>query len=309
MGIRNKNISESPFFNVFLFSLFWALQIFISKLGFNAGAKAVSFTFQSAMVALIALSLYVLPKDYILVKNLPKKILSGLLLANAIHFGLGGFFSNSGVALTSAVNAGFLVKFALVTTTVLAWIFLKEKMTWVKFIAVLVMLFGNFLISTKGQSIIPQTGDLLIIVACICWSVGNILIRNTLKNNNSVGADIVTFLRPVAGIPVLLFFILLAPFYPTTIQSVFNVNFVDFRYLIYVIGNGVFTALLWIYLNRTLKVASASYMTMMSMMTSVFVAFLALVFLRETMNSAQILGAVLTISAGVITHYAGVAKG
>ena len=44
--------------------------------------------------------------------SLPRKILLGLLLANSIHFGVGGFFSNSGVALTSAVNAGFLVKFA-----------------------------------------------------------------------------------------------------------------------------------------------------------------------------------------------------
>ena len=87
------------------------------------------------------------------------------------------------------------------------------------------------------------------------------------------------------------------------------VNLWDVRYIGYVVGSGVFTALLWIYLNRTLKVASASYMTMMSMMTSVFVAVLALAFLKETMNMSQIVGAVLTISAGVITHYSGVAKG
>jgi len=303
-----NSIINSPFLNVFLFSLFWAFQIFVSKLGYNAGAKPVSFTLQSAFVALIVLSLYVLPKHYKRVRDLPRNILIALLIANAVHFGLGGFFSNSGVALTSAINAGFLVKFALVTTTILAWVFLKEKMTWVKFIAVLAMLFGNFLISTKGQTIIPQIGDLPIIAACLCWSIGNIIIRHTL-NKNEVNADIVTFLRPVAGIPVLLFFILLTPFYPGPIQKMFMVNLWDVRYIGYVVGSGVFTALLWIYLNRTLKVASASYMTMMSMMTSVFVAVLALAFLKETMNMSQIVGAVLTISAGVITHYSGVAKG
>ena len=54
--------------------------------------------------------------------------------------------------------------------------------------------------------------------------------------------------------------------------------------------------------------ATASYMTMMSMMTSVFVAILAVLVLGETIVLAQILGGVLTILAGIITHYAGVAK-
>lgn len=302
-----KNLNNSPFWNVFLFSLFWALQIFVAKLGFMHGAKPVTMVFQSAIVALVVLSAYVLPKHIKSLKDLSKQVLIGLLIANAIHFGLGGFFSNFGNALTSAVNAGFLVKFALVTTTILAWIFLKEKMTWVKFIAVMIMLFGNFLISTKGQTLVPQIGDLLIIGACFCWSVGNIMIKNTLKNHN-VNSDVITFLRPVAGIPVLLVSLLLTPLYPGPVQKMFMVNLFDTQYLIYAVGSGVFTALLWIYLNRTLKVASASYMTMMSMMTSVFVAILALAFLKETMTISQLVGAILTISAGVVTHYAGIAK-
>ena len=54
--------SSLALINVTLFSVFWALQIFISKLGFNAGAKAVPFTLQSAFVALIILAIIVLPK-------------------------------------------------------------------------------------------------------------------------------------------------------------------------------------------------------------------------------------------------------
>jgi len=114
MTLPSIKKSKLAFLNVFLFSLFWALQILVSKMGFSAGAKAIPFTLQSAVVALIFLSVVVLPKNYKEIVSLPKKVLLGLLLANAIHFGLGGFFSNSGVALTSAVNAGFLVKFALV---------------------------------------------------------------------------------------------------------------------------------------------------------------------------------------------------
>lgn len=287
--------------NVTLFSIFWALQIFVSKLGFNAGAKAVPFTLQSAFVAFIVLAIIVLPKNLKNLLKIPQKVLLGLLLANAIHFGLGGFFSNSGVALTSAVNAGFLVKFALVTTILLAWIFLKEKMTLTKAVSALIMILGGYLISTKGQTIIPQIGDVLIILACLSWSIGNILVRKAIKNSN-ISSDIVSFLRPVAGIPVFLFFIFLSPFYPAQIRNAFTADYFNFSFFPYVLGSGIFTALLWIFLNRTLKVATASYMTMMSMMTSVFVAILAVSFLKEQITFAQIFGGILTITAGIVIH-------
>lgn len=293
--------------NVTLFSVFWALQIFISKLGFNAGAKAVPFTLQSAFVALIVLAMIVLPKNLKHLLKIPKKVFLGLLLANAIHFGLGGFFSNSGVALTSAVNAGFLVKFALVTTILLAWIFLKEKMTATKAISASIMILGGYLLSTKGQSLIPQIGDILIVLACFAWSIGNILVRKAIKDSN-ISGDIVSFLRPVAGIPVFLFFIFLSPLYPVQIRNVFTADYLNLSFLPYVLGSGIFTALLWIFLNRTLKVATASYMTMMSMMTSVFVAILAVLFLKEQIAPAQILGGLLTIIAGVVIHYSDIDK-
>ena len=299
--------SSAALINVTLFSLFWALQIFISKLGFNAGAKAVPFTLQSAFVALIVLAIIVLPKNLKQIINLPRKILLGLLLANAIHFGLGGFFSNSGVALTSAINAGFLVKFALVTTILLAWIFLKEKMTATKAISALIMISGGYLLSTKGQTLVPQIGDVLIIAACFAWSIGNILVRKAIKDSD-INGDIVSFLRPIAGIPIFLFFIFLSPFYPPQIRNVFTADYFNLSFFPYVLGSGIFTALLWIFLNRTLKVATASYMTMMSMMTSVFVALLAVSFLKEQITFPQIAGGLLTIIAGVAIHYSDIDK-
>lgn len=273
-------------------------------MAFGVGAKAVPFTLQSAFVALFFLSIFVLPKNYKTILQLPKKVCFALLIANAIHFGLGGFFSNSGVALTSAINAGFLIKFALVSTILLAWIFLKEKPTLTTLLALLLMIFGSYLISTKGQSIIPQIGDLLIILACFSWSTGNVLVKKALQDN-TISGDIVSFLRPVAGIPVLLLFVFLSPLYPPAIAEVFVANYFDLRYLPYVVGSGLFTALLWIYLNRTLKIATASYMTMMSMMTPVFVAILAIFVLGERIVTIQILGGLLILLASIITHYSG----
>ncbi len=294
--------AKLAFRNVTLFSLFWALQILVSKMGFSAGAKAIPFTLQSAAVALVFLSLLVIPKHYKEILALPKKILWSLLLANAINFGLGGFFNNIGVALTSAINAGFLSKFALVTTIIFAWLFLKEKLSVIKILAAAIMIGGSYLISTKGQVIVPQSGDLLVLLACAFFSLGNVLVRKTLRDEQ-VSGDVVSFLRPIAGIPVLLLFVWLAPLYPAPIQSVFVANYFDLRFYPYVIGSGIFTALLWLFLNRTLQVATASYMTMMSMMTPIIVTILAIMLLGEQIAPIQIYGGLLIIFAGIITHY------
>lgn len=293
---------QAPLVNVTLFSLFWALQILVSKLAFIGGAHPVTFTLQAATVALVALALAFLPRYWRQLSGLPRSVWGSLLLANAIHFGLGGFFSNSGMALTAAINAGFLVKFALVTTILLAWIFLEEAMTRTKILVVGMMVLGGYLISTKGQSIVPQLGDVLIILACLSWSTGNILVKKAL-NKQTVNGDLISLLRPVAGIPVLLLFVWLSPLYPGAVQSVFQINYGDWSLFWHIIGSGVFTALLWTFLNRTLQVASASYMSMMSMMTPVLVAVLAVWLLGEQLLWVQIFGGALTIAAGIIAHY------
>jgi len=298
------NSAKSPLFNVSLFSLFWALQILVSKLAFISGAHPVTFTLQAATVALVVLGLAFLPHYWRQLARLPRSVWGSLLLANAIHFGLGGFFSNSGMALTSAINAGFLVKFALVTTILLAWIFLREALTHTKILVVAMMILGGYLISTKGQSLVPQLGDVLIILACLSWSTGNILVKKAL-NQQAVSGDLISLLRPVSGIPVLLLFVWLSPLYPGAVQSVFQINYGDWSLFWHILGSGIFTALLWTFLNRTLQVATASYMTMMSMMTPVLVSALAVWLLREQLLWVQVFGGALTIVAGIITHYSG----
>lgn len=290
------------FVNVSLFSIFWALQIIFSKVAFQAGANPVAFTIHSGIVALVVLAIYILPRKAKQLIATPKIIIVELMLANAIHFGLGIFFCNAGTALTSAINAGFLIKFGLVTTTFLALIVLHEKMTFYKMIAVMGMLAGSFLISTKGKFTVPQIGDLLIILACLCWSTANVLVRKILKNSD-ISDEIVTLLRPVAGIPLLVAFVFLSPLYPEEIRGVFQINIFQIRFPFLVTASGFFLALLFLYLNKTLKVASASYMTMMSMITPVIVTILAVAFLNEDMVFIQVVGAVLIVSSGVATHY------
>jgi len=302
-----RKILDLPFTNVFLFSLFWALQLFFSKLAFQAGAHPVTFFLQSQLINWFILAIIVLPQKWKEIKNLNQIILKQIIIASTIHLGLGAVLANIGVAFTTAINAGFLVKFTLVTTLLIAWIILREKMTLPKISAAILMFIGVFLLSTKAQLIIPNFGDLLILAACFAWSTGNVLVRKILKNH-AVSGEAITFLRPIFGSPLVILFVVLAPFYPEKLKNVFQVNLLSLDYFVYVFIVGVFTALLMLFLHRTLKIASASYMSMMSMMTPVFTTLLAFIFLHERMITIQVFGAALIIGSSVVTHLMKVEK-
>jgi drug/metabolite transporter (DMT)-like permease len=303
---------NSPLFNVLLFSTFWAIQIFVSKLGLTAGVHVVSYQVQSALVALGSLTVFVLPSikaELVTLFEQQQGVFWRLFLANALHFGLGSGLSIIGIALTEAINAGFLVKLATLTTTLFAWLLLKERMTAFKALTLFVMLSGAYLLTTKAQTLLPRIGDLFILAACVCWSLGNVLIRKILRDQ-PVSAEAVTFIRPLAGLPVFLVLIWIVQLRPDWLGGLRDVlGWYAFTPsdMLYTLAGGLCLALTWSYLNRTLKIATASYMTMMSMVTPVIVSLLAILFLGEGMLPIQMAGAALIVLSGVATYYSDIA--
>lgn len=297
-----KVLLSAPLTNVILFSVFWALEIFTAKLAFLGGAHVVPFSIQSFLIALIILFLLLLPNKIKKLQKIPFSVLKWLLLASAILMGIGGFLGNVGIQLTTAVNAGFLTQFSTVTTTIFAWMILREKITFAKVLAIISILFGTFLLVTKGQLIIPHIGDLFLLFACVAWGFGPVLIKKMIKHE-SVDPDVASFLRPAAGIPVILFFIFLSPLYPPSIQQVFSVNIFEVKQGLYVLLNAVFIALTWFFVNRTLQVASASYTALLSSITPVLVALLAMNFLNEKLELIQFIGIIFILAASYIIQY------
>ncbi len=297
-----KQIINSPLFNVSLFAIFWAFQLFFTKLGFIAGANPVTFTIQSSVLNIAFFSLLLLPIRKRVFAGFTKKVFIVLVVAGIIHFSFGSILSNFGVALTTAINAGFMVRFALITTTFLAWIVLKEPLTKSKLLAVGVMLLGVYLVSTKGQMIGLHVGDLFIIGACFSWSLGNVLIKKVQKHNN-INPLTISWMRSVFGLPPLIIFVYAAAIVPSQLQKTFAVDVFNLKFIDYVLVSASFGALNTIFLYRTLAVASASYMTLMSNMTSVVVAVLAVLFLKEIMTTPDVIGAGLIILAGAMTYY------
>jgi len=290
-----------------MFSLFWAFQIFFAKLGFVAGANVLPFQVGMVVTALFTLVVLILPRsgpELIKLYKFHPGIFWRLYFANILQAGLGTCLSIIGIALTDAINAGFLVKLATITTILFAWLILNENISGLKAIIVFVMLFGAYLLTTKGQSLLPKVGDLIILGACVCWSLGNVLVRKILITQR-VNADVVTMQKPMAGLPVVLLLVGISVYFPSLpgrLKVVLNCCSFAPTNFPYVAGAGLCLGLAWIYLYRTLHVATASYMTLMSMATPIIVSLLAMVFLNERLIWVQIIGAGMIILAGVTIY-------
>ncbi len=291
-----------------MFSVFWALQIFFAKLGFNAGAEVLSFQLLSTIIAFVILVILILPgvkSQFSHLYTHQRALFWKLYFANGVQAGFGTCFALIGIALTDAINAGFLVKLTTVTTIIFAWALLKERLSALKVVTVLLMLLGAYLLTTQGQVIIPRIGDLYLMGACVCWSVGTVLVRRLLKDQ-PIQADVVTMQKPLASFPVILVLIGVSIFYSSTVgvfNQLFSCCLFSSQDLLYSLLNGFCMAMAWIFLYRTLKVSTASYLTLMSMLTPVIVSLLALTFLGETLVWVQIIGAALIILSGMVVYF------
>ncbi len=291
-----------------MFSVFWATQIFISKLGFIKGAQVIPYQIATTLIGLGGISILIVPgarREFsTLIKTKPR-VFWNLFGANVLQSGVGNILSLIGIALTAAINAGFLVKLSTVTTIFFAWIILKEKLTPLKIITMIVMLTGAYLLTTKGQTLLPRIGDLFILGACVCWSLGTAIVAKILKAH-SISPDVITIQKPFAGFPVffgLAAIIVLNPEFFTGFDKSLTCCSFSAEYVPYALGSGLSLALTWIFLLRTLDVTTASYMTMMSMMTPVLVSILAIIFLKESLIWIQILGVGMILISGVTVYF------
>jgi drug/metabolite transporter (DMT)-like permease len=295
-----------------MFSAFWAFQIFVAKLGFLAGAMVLPFQVAMVLTAMVTLAVLILPRSGTELSRLFKQnpaVFWRIYLANGLQAGLGTFLSIIGIAMTDAINAGFLVKIATVTTIFFAWLMLNENISGLKITIVFVMLFGAYLLTTKGQTLLPRVGDLFILGACVCWSLGNVMVRKILRTQ-TVPADVVTMQKPLASLPVFLVLVGISVYSPELLgglKDVLQCCAFSPTHVPYALGSGFFLGMAWIYLYRTLHVATASYMTLMSMATPVIVSVLAIAFLDEKLILVQAIGGGLIILSAVAIYFSDIA--
>lgn len=107
----------------------------------------------------------------------------------------------TGLKSTTAGRAAFLHKTLPLYSTFLAFVFLKEKITRKLFVAMLLMLFGTYVMECGKIGTGMKAGDLLVIIATVLWAVENTIAKRVMTQNETNW--VVTFSRMFFGSIVL----------------------------------------------------------------------------------------------------------
>ena len=274
------------------------LQILISgtfiplaKYIYNSGVEPLNFSCQILFAAFAILALYSISFEKGASFRINKKHLSYLLIIGLVNGGLAYAFFSAGLKISSAVNCTFLMQTSVFFVPVLSYLFLKEKLNSKKIALISVLIIGVFFVTTSGEMAIPDTGDLLILLSAISFSIGTIFSKKILENISIISFSLYRTL--FGSISILIYLVLAGRLNP-------EINW------IWVSGSGLMIVLGTLALSKVLKETTASYVSMMSMSTPVVTTLFAYAFLGEEMTAAQMIGGVIVIFSGIFVHTADV---
>ena len=198
-----------------------------------------------------------------------------VILPGIVGGGLANWLGYIGLGLTQMTNYTFLSKFTAVFSCILALIFLREKLTRNKLLAMIAIIFGSWLTSTQGKTLIPAVGDWLVIGSSLLYALSYILAARSMRQ---VSALAVSTYRTIIGGVVLLTISLISQQRVLVIESG-------------IIWGGVAAAAAVLSAHKIMRIANVSYMALITSMVPVITAVVAVAFFGERMGVAQIIGA------------------
>lgn len=192
----------------YLFVLITALisgfSIFISK-QVVSGLNPYAFTFlKNVIVALLLVSIIGFMGNYSYVKKLSRNQWGQLVTIGLVGGSIPFLLFFKGLSMTSAANAAFIHKTMFIWVGLLAFIFLKEKLSKGAMIGAILLLAGN-LVFLSLNSFTIGAGELMVFAATLFWAAENTLSKHALK---SIRSNIVAAGRMGFGSMFILIFLL-----------------------------------------------------------------------------------------------------
>ena len=283
---RNLAIMKrKSIFYLLSFALLLAMGHILQKLVLNAGVDRFIFAFLRIFFGCFIFSLIILNK-----KLRPVKIIK----ENFRHFVvLGVFFSGCGIILklwglsfTTATNAAFIMSLSSLTAIFFARFLLGEKVSWKFYLVAGFMILGVYLVATGGRRLLPQKGDLIILILVILIGFMQVYGKKALK---TVSVLEMAFGRSLFGMVFL--GVLIPIFAADRFQTISNLPI-----LLLVLANGItFSGSIFLF-YKALEGEGVSNTGMFALLVPIITAVLGFVILHETLNVFQIMGGIIIIT-------------
>lgn len=266
-------------------SLFYGLLIVIQKIGLNFGLDPLSFSFSRSII-IIFISLIFFSPQFKNLKSIKKHNLRDLIILGIVS-AVSILILFLGQNITTAVNAGFLIRLTPLFVLPLAYILLKEKSPKKSIFFMLIVLLGTFLLTTNGALIIPSLGDTLIVTVALIVGFQNVFAKKIMHN---VSTDIVIFFRIfLSALLIVIFIPIFLGHLPDLLNGVFYVIITAILYFLSVICQ-----------YRAIKLVGPFITTTFFLSGSLFSALFAYILLGEVLSYIQWIGAVCILGGAYL---------
>ncbi|KUO70024.1 MAG: hypothetical protein APF81_01360 [Desulfosporosinus sp. BRH_c37] len=206
------------------------------------------------------------------------------------------FLQYIGLTYTTATNGSLINAATPIIIILLSRILLKEKLSNVQLLGVLISFLGVGWVVTKGSWTLISTltfniGDILMLLATICWSLYTVYSKKPTIESSAI------YVSAYASLFSALYFLPLGivQYQAYPIQTVSWGMVVA---IIYIVAVGVFGLVFWIKGVCIIGPSRASiFMNLMPIFTLIF----AFLLLGETINLNQLIGGVLVIGGVYVT--------
>ena len=224
-------------------------------------------------------------------KKFKKASWTSLLSIGIIGGGFAFWLFFTGLQLTTAGRAAFIHKTLPIYATILAIIFLKERVTKKQLIAMLIMIFGLVLMNLAKLTPDIRIGDLLVLSATILWALENTISKKAMLNKESNW--VVTFSRMFFG-SLLLFSIIIIT---GKLNLLFSLTSAQILYTTISATLLLLYVLTWYWGLKHINLSKASTILLIS---PVITLILSVLFLQEQILLIPLLGSILILTGALV---------
>lgn len=270
-------------------TLFWSSAFVGIRVGLEEFSP-MTLALLRFLVASIFLFIYIKVRkiklflDY---KDIPIHLLCGLSGVFFYNVAL-----NNGEMTVTGPTASMIISFMPVTTAIISYIFLKEKITLIGWIGVIIGFSGIFLITLASKEGINfDYGAFLILISALSASIYTTLQKYLVKKYGAVRS--VTYAIWFGTIPFLFW----------SNELVVKLSQVSTSAIYTGIYLGIFpAAIAYILWSTSLKTLSATKTATFLYLNPVFTIIISYFWIKELPNVTDILGGFIVLSGVVITH-------
>lgn len=228
-----------------------------------------------AIVAVLLGFIAVFKKE--IVKNLAKKN-SLWILAIGFFAALGSLFSFHGLSIGKASDAGFLLQFEVLFASILAFIFLKEKLSLSQIIGLFLMTLGGFAITIE-KTFSLSTANILFLMTSFVWAINTVIVKRQLKNFSPI---FLAYGRYFVS-SVILFWFSVSSFGENIMKITLPNAFLLLSYGLVIVG-------LILLLYNALRFVKTAEAISCQLLSPILTVFIGIFFLKESLETGRIVG-------------------